>query len=328
MTSKVRNAYTAVGYWGRDPSKRTDLEQSPERIRALLQDKLLTRGKNVYLWRQVTEDNYNSSLECSCTKNTTDRPDTTCSSCYGVQLVPGYVKFSHETLYMASITSGAILVNTIVDKDIKPYRVLLDTNQLSGSITSPRIQYSNESNFDWDYRCDYANIKNSNLVTCSFSTDGITFYPIEEINDVDKKPIGVGYLYLKSSLARSTVNDRSPEFEIMRVRHPTKTNPYIKILRPQFMENPTWFTYGRRSENLGEAFWTVPLDFFDSTIPANTPSAKILENSFYERVTGIHTGIRYVTLKLKYNEEFGIFTQQAFESRRTQPEEVYSRLVF
>lgn len=327
MTNKVKNASSAVGYWGRNPHKRVENEQIPQKVRALLQDKLLTRGKDAYLWTQVGIDTPNS-LVCSCVKETSEKPDVTCNSCYGTEFIPGYIRILHETLFVSSISPGLSLTNTELDNSIKPNRILLQDMQLSGSITSSRLQYSNPLNLDWDFKLDGPNILETNLIQASFSTDGIQFFPIEEINDPGKKPIGIGGIYLRVALSRSDVDDRSPEFFILRIRHPNKTQPYVKILRPQISELPTLMQYGRRSEFLAERFWTMPLDFFDSSIPKDTELAKIKENSFYERIDGIHTGIRYVTTKLMYDEEFGIFTQQSFEGRRVQPEETFARLVF
>jgi hypothetical protein len=269
-----------------------------------------------------------SALLCSCVKDTTERPDATCASCYGTKYIPGYVRFAHETLYLSSIDSGATLTNVVLNKDIKPNRILLGDTDLTGSITSPAISYTNPSGYDWEFRGDSAIIESVNSINYYFSTDNITYYSILELNDVGKKPIGTGSIYLRAVLTRVAITDRSPEFEIMRLRHATVENPYIKILRPAININPTWGSYGKRSEHIGERFWTIPLNFFDSSITPDTIDAQIQENSFYEKISGINTGIKYVTSKLMYNEEFGIFTQQSFDTRRTQEQEFYNFLVF
>ena len=327
MGGKVPGSPGAVGYWGRDPNVRIELEQIPGKVRALLQDKLESRGKNVFLWIESTEDSPNS-LICSCVKVEADKPDVTCNSCYGTGIIPGYVKFLHETLFMSSISPGLSLTNLVLDTNIKPFRLVLADNQISGSATSPRLQYSNPMGLDWDFLVDGPNIFEKNLISASFSVDGINFYALEEINDVDKKPVGLGGIYFRISLGRPTVDDRSPEFFIIRARHPSCHGPYIKILRPAVTEIPSLMQYGRRIENAAERFWTMPLDYFDPTIPVNTPLARIKENSFYARADGINAGNRFTTNKLVYDEEFGIFTHQSFETRRIQVEESATHLVF
>jgi hypothetical protein len=327
MSCKVEGSRNAVGYWGRDINTRIEQEQTPEKIQALLQDKIESRGKSVFLWMQATEDTPNS-LICSCVKDTTERPDVTCSSCYGVGVIPGYIKFSHETLFMSSIADGLTLIDVEQDTEIKPFRIMLTELATVGTIVSPRLQFSNPLSLDWDYEVVCPNIVDTNTVSVSFSLDGINYYPLSEINDNGKKPIGIGGIYLKVMMTRTSVEHRSPEFEIIRIRHAMRNDPYIKILRPQVTELPTLMQYGRRTENMAERFWTLPLNYFCPTIPPNTPLARILENSFYERIDGINAGNRFVTLKLSYDEELGTFTQQSFETRRTQPEEVYNKLVF
>ena len=325
---KVSGSPSAVGYWGRDPFKRVQNEQIPGKVRSLLQDKLRTRPKDIFLWQQVLSTTPNI-IDCSCVKDTTDRADVTCASCYGVRFIPGYIKFAHETLFMASVSSGLTLVNTSLDFNIKPNRILLTSGQLSGTIESPEIDFDNTIEADWDFQVDSPDILTTNTVVVEFSTDnGANFDLLSQINDVGKKPIGTGKIILRVTLTRTNIEDRSPEFEIVRIRHAVVAEPFIQILRPQVTEFPSLMIYGRRVENLAEKFWTAPLDFFDSNITPNTPGARIEENAFYERTTGINQGNRFVITKLYYNEEFGIFTHQFFDTRRVQPGEVYSQLVF
>ena len=157
MATCSYNKGSVVGYWGSSTYQRVESENIAAKVKVLLIDKLNTRGKSVFLWQPPKL----VAPICSCHKDTTKRSDTTCLSCYGTRIIPGYTKFAHETIYLASITSGASLVNTIIDTNIKPYRVLLNGTSLSGSITSPRLQYSNPLNLDWDFRIDAANIKGS-----------------------------------------------------------------------------------------------------------------------------------------------------------------------
>jgi hypothetical protein len=326
-TPTTRCTNLGIGYWGRSPSARVQCEQIPAKIKALLGDKLLTLGKDVFLWQQVTLATPNV-VDCSCVKDTTERADITCSSCYGTELIPGYTKFDHETIFSASISSGTTLTNTVLDTTIKPNRILLATSQTTGTFESGAIAYSNPISANWGVQVDSADIKSTNSVATEFSTDNVNFFPISQINDGGKKPIGTGSIYIRITLTRVNVIDRSPEFEIIRLRHANSVEPFIKILRPQISEFPSWMQYGFRTENIGERFWTMPLDFFDSSITPDTEDAKIFENAFYERVTGINIGVRFVTTKLFYEEEFKTFSYQSFETRRVQPEEIYARLVF
>jgi len=326
MSCKVKGS-SVPGYWGGDISKRVDAEKIPDKILTLLYDKILTRGKDVYLWRQV-DSAMPGTIYCSCNKDTTKRPDITCASCYGTKTIPGYDKFAHQTLFVSSISPGLTFTNTILNTSIKPHRILLVDNLLTGTVVSAPIAYTNLDEYDWDYRVDAPNIKDTNTVVVEFSINGTTYNPIANINNTGIKPIGVGNIYIRITMSRVAAADRSPEFEIIRIRHPNVLKPYIKILRPQVTELPTWMVYGQRMENMAERFWTMPLNLFDESITPNTSAARIEENSFYARISGINAGNKFITTKLTYNEEFNIFTHQSFEVRRTQAEEFYSKLVF
>jgi len=314
------------GWWGRNIHQRIVAENLTNKIETLLIDKLESLGKCVFLWQQVYPNTPNA-LQCSCVKDTTKRPDITCNSCYGTNFIPGYIKFLHSTLSFPSIIAGITLTNIHLDSNIKPHRLLLDNTFLTGTIDFALTAFTN-SGYNWEYKLDAPVIKSTNSVTVTFSTNGVTYNPIANINNVGIKPTGIGNIYIRVVLTRISANDRSPEFEVFRLRHAKVDEPYIKILRPQITEIPTWLQYGKRTEQIGETYWTVPLDYFDPSIQADTPDARILENSIYSRIDGIDAGNRYVTTKLSYDEQFGQMTQQSFVPRRVQPEEVYTRLMF
>ena len=326
MGCKVKGS-SVPAFWGRSASARVEAENIPAKFKALLIDKIESRGKSAFLWQQVTSA-YSGNIFCSCNKDTTKRSDITCSSCYGAKLIPGYFKFAHETKFVSSISPGLVLTNTQINTDIKPSRILLAPTALTGTIVSTALLYYNPNEYDWDYKIDVANILNTNSIIVEFSTNGTLYYPIANINNLGIKPIGTGNIYIRVTLSRTILTDRSPEFEIFRIRHQKVNNPYIKILRPQITELPFWMAYGQRIENLGERFWTVSLDVFDSSIIPDTPQAQILENSFYALIKGINAGVRFVTGKLSYSDQIGIFTSQSFETRRVQENEAVARLVY
>jgi len=95
--NKVPGAPKAVGYWGRSPYDRIEQEQSADKVKALLQDKLVARGQSVCLWLPVT-----SGIQCTCRKDTNKSNDRPCPECYGTGFVPGYTKFLHETLFFTA----------------------------------------------------------------------------------------------------------------------------------------------------------------------------------------------------------------------------------
>lgn len=97
MSHKLTGAARAVGYWGRSPYKRIVEEQTAEKIRVMLQDKLIARGTQVWLYIPVT-----SGIRCTCRKETNKANDRPCPECYGTGFVPGFTRFLHETVFFTA----------------------------------------------------------------------------------------------------------------------------------------------------------------------------------------------------------------------------------
>lgn len=120
---KLPGANAAYGYWGRSPYKRVQQEESAERIRVLLQDKLVSRGVPVWLYLPVT-----SGVVCTCRKETNQANDRPCPECYGTGFVPGFLRFMHETVYFTAsqIDSAgfAVLDQTITGPTWTPTTVV------------------------------------------------------------------------------------------------------------------------------------------------------------------------------------------------------------
>jgi len=232
---------------------------------------------------------------------------------------------------MAAISPQVTLTNLVLDQTIQPYRLVIADGQLSGSVTSMNIPYSNPDGYDWDYRVDAYNINEACTIDVTFSTNAINWYPINSING-NNKPIGVGFLYVRVSMTRPSINTRSPEFDIVRLRHPKTANPTILILRPEIKDRPQLTSYGNRHENLNELFWTSGLGSFDPSITLNTQAEIIAQSSMYQLSdpTQIDAFQRYLATEVDRNTQLGqgFLTSQTFTSRKVLPTEVYSSLVF
>jgi hypothetical protein len=131
--NKVPGSPKAVGYWGRSPYERIEQEQSPAKIRALLQDKLLARGQAVFLYQPVT-----SGIECSCRKDTNQANDRPCPECYGTGFVPGYLRFLHETLFFTAtqVDSLVPLNNVLGASLVGPTGAVLSPGLTGGVVAS------------------------------------------------------------------------------------------------------------------------------------------------------------------------------------------------
>jgi hypothetical protein len=339
----------AVGYWGRNPYCRIQQEQTPEKIKALLQDKLIAMGRSVYLWLPVEPDTP-GAVPCTCDKDTRPGSDFKCLSCYGMRYVPGYLKFMHDTIWFSSAEHASFtLTNTERDTTIKPNRMRLTSNALTGTVETNDKAFSNADGADWEFEAGVFHKMSTDTIVVEFSTDaGGTWTDITAINGANK-PTGTGNIRFRITLTRVALTTDSPDFEIIRIRRvaaerqndATKVRNGYDFEPGQILFLRTWMIeqtlrqlgLGRQTDLSADKAWTAPLDFFDNTISPNTPAAKISDREagphpFYEHVLGINQGDRMPMYQGSYNEEFQItFTHQAFFDRRSQDGELYG-LVF
>lgn len=344
MSCKFPGANGAVGYWGRSPWTRIEAEEIPEKTRVLLQDKLFARGVPVYLYLPVAETDAGVTA-CTCSKDTTSTNDRPCNECYGVGFVPGFRRFLHETIHFgASENATFTLGSCSIDTRIKPNRILMDSGATTSTIETPDKTFTNPNDDDWEVNVDSFLRATGNTVTTEFSTDnGGTFFDISLINGVNKPTGASGDIRFRITLTRASASDRSPAFEIVRMRRPESENMnqgivdfrgnvdvgQILILRPWVVEQAMLEqARGVNVDWVADRSWTAPLDFFDTSITADTAGAVIRDllpgpHPFIVHAAGFKTGERVVWTNFKWNEEFGILTHQSFDERRAQPGEFY-----
>jgi len=346
MARKIRGAHGAVGYWGRNPNCRIQSEQIGAKIRVLLQDKLIAMGRAAELWMPVTPSTPGTSA-CTCDKDTRGASDFRCFSCYGTRLVPGYLKFLHETIFAASAEYASLtLVDVERDLSIKPNRLRLTSAALTGTITTADKPYSNLTSEDWTFEvAAFRKTAGTDIITTEFSTDaGGTWTDITAING-GAKPAGAGNIRFRVTLTRAALTTDSPDFEILRVRHrqPERQTAATKVradlLPGQILLLRTWvIAQALRDANLGRQMtyqadkgWTAPLDFYDKLTTAETPAAKVSDEEagphpFYELAVGIDKDVRFPIYQISFNDQLGAmptFTHQAFFDRRAQNGELY-----
>jgi hypothetical protein len=341
--------HTAVGYWGRNPHCRIKQEQTGDKIKVLLQDKLIAMGRPTELWLPVKETTP-GTVPCTCDKDTRPASDFRCLSCYGTRKVPGYLRFLHETIFAASAEYASLtLVSVERDLDIKPNRLRLTSTATTGTITTPDKPFANPQDEDWTFEVAAFNKTVTDVITVEFSTDaGGTWTNIVDLNGANK-PTGSGNIRFRITLTRAATTTDSPDFEILRIRHrqPDRQTTQSKVRKDleagQVLMLRTWviervlrqMALGRQIDFQADKAWTAPLDFFDKLITADTPDAKISDREagphpFYEHAVGIDQGERFPIYQVSYNENLGAeptFTHQAFFDRRAQDGEMY-HLVF
>lgn len=349
---KVKNKRFAAGYWGSaGPWARIEADQTEFKIRAWLQDQQIARGRQATLWLPVSSVTP-GSLVCTCTKVTTQSAIHNCDSCYGSGFVPGFQKFMHQTIFLSSAEVGAFtLVGTALNTGKKPNLIELASGAVIGTIITNTKPFTNPLNAAWEARVDAFVRTAGSTITTEFSTDGGgTWIPLAQING-PSKPIGSGNIQFRITLSRASASDFSPGFEILRVRRPMSENRNGQISRRRPLEVgqvlilKTWAQEkesllegrGRFTEHLTDRSWTMPLDFYDTSLTTDTKVCVIDDSSSQVHPILEYIGpnqdnvvgtTRYIIEQVSVSTQTGCFTHQSFVERQAQLMEVYSPLVF
>lgn len=357
QNQKLSGFSTAVGSWDSGGTwRRINAEQTPERIRVFLQDKMISRGKRVGLWIPVHEGDA-GTVPCTCEKVSTDASQRRCDSCYGTKTVPGYSKFLHQTIFFASAeASGFTLTNTAVSTQIKPNPILLSPGVLTGTIDTPDKPWTNPLNADFSVGLNAFLRAPGATVALEYSIDaGLSFQTIALTGSgglltgtiPGSVMTGSGLIRFRVTMTRVNATDAPTAFEILRIRRamPENSSLNLKRLRPdmvpgEILIEKTWVRevaalvsgYGRVITHESDGAWTCPLDFFDVTINRDTPTAKIDDTGagphpFYEYTESVQAATRYSMTEIDYDTQLGIFTHQAFVDQRIQAGDFY-QLVF
>lgn len=241
-----------------------------------------------------------------------------------------------QVLSPALTTLGASIDGLELDMQFKPNYLRLAAGRTSGTLTTGAIPFSNPNGEPWSARADFYLRGAGQSVTVEYSVNGAAFTALNTLNGAG--PSGEGVMRFRITMTRAAATDRSPAWSAVRARHVAServrtagytnvredispSDGYILVLRPWIVEATQSDTgRGVTVEWMGDRSWTLPLDFFDSTITADTPTARVDDQApgphpFFEWARGIKAGNRTVLTSFKYNE-FGLFTQQSFDERR------------
>lgn len=342
VTGRIPGKGLATGYWGRNPRCNVKGWQLPEKITAMTRSQLQAMGRPALLYLPVQ-----NGPSCTCNKDTSLSADRQCRSCYGVGLVPGFDLFLRDTLHFSSSeATGYTLTGTVIDTTLKPNRVRLVDTAMTGTVETTDVPFNNPEGAPWEADVQiYERPGSSHLV--EISTDsGSTWTDLATW--LGTTPPMSGVMRARITLSRINLDDESPEFEIVRLRHLREHHVSrvitalregddyslgdILILRPSKMLNPgTDAARGGLIESPNQKAWTAPLDGFDlsidpNTVPARIPTVPGDPHPFVELRYGLALGERYAMVNLNYSEETLVFTRQWWDERRVQPGEIWARV--
>lgn len=325
-------------------------EEAGERVRVLLQDKLLARGKVCNLYLPVASTTV-GVVACTCTKNTTDTADRACLTCFGTQFAPGYLKFLYDTQFWCSAEAASFVLTTaFISASKKANVIVLDEGALTGTIETQDKAFTNLTPAaDYELKLEAYRRAAGETFTLEFSTDAGAVWDPVALTEVSSgfgftgtltPPAGAGNIRFRLTMTRVSVDDLTPAFEIIRLRRVLSeyTNQQIVRRRPGFGDGNIlvlrgWTqeqdsldpSRGRLTDNLGSQAWTSPLDFFSTFLTRDTPTCKINDalgpHAFYTYTSGVQGGDRYAISQVNFNEWLGVFTHQYLQDRHVQERE-------
>ena len=313
---------SAVGYWGRSVFRRIKAEQEYARQRALLQDMLAGSGIRMNFWQGVT-----SGVQCSCYKESNRQADRKCKSCHGVidGLIPGYLKFGYNTLWMSASDSDITLTNVEITTDFKSSKAGLTSSALSGTVESPDKAFSRTAiGSEWESNAvTFLRIDESSTASVEYSLDsGSTWTGMSNLSTANPSS---GTIRFKATLTRTSTAILTPFFEIVRARYATLDlrdsrgdgtctyGPWIRVLNGKPFQGYRKSDYGDFPTMDGMSFWLTGLSQWDPSIEINTP-AELLSgpNLVFEILDGALANRRYVLIDWKHSDPggFQVVTQE------------------
>ncbi|APU88882.1 hypothetical protein Rctr197k_061 [Virus Rctr197k] len=361
-----RNQGCIPGYWAPDPHARLDAERTADKVKVLLEDQLRTNGRPIWVWQPVLGATA-GTVPCTCDKETAPGSDFKCLSCYGMRYIPGYQKFLTTLVYFASAEyagyvgpypaaqTAFTLTGTSIDVRKKPHRLQLNSGLLTGTIVTPDKTYTNPGNDAWELELAAYRKTAGDTITLEYSINAGTTWTAVTLT---AGPLfgyrgaltlnGNGNIRFRVTLTRVAATTESPSFEILRMRHirSLDANPLLDQRMPEYQRGQillirTWdqemvmrdIARGRVIDALGDRSMTAPLDFFDTTIVADTPEAAFDDREagphpLFEYSSGVRAAQRYAMYAINIDSTLDdVMSHQSFSERRMQPGELYS-LVF
>jgi len=325
--SKVPNVSgKANPYWGRSIRCRIGSEFVTDKVLASNYEKLLSMGLPYAVWREASSVVLNT-IQCSCFKTSSKQADIPCASCYGTGNIPGYLKWGTQNYWAESTAPGWTLTNLVLDKVNRPFRFMLSPAALTGTAISAAIPINVAAKIGpWESKSDGftrdGGVASSITVEVSKDT-GATWFPLSAL-EAQAPTITIMF---RVTLTRTATTVKSPMFEIVRTRFQTIADivdvttggiaePVIRVIPTTDTETEIRQAFGSKMEQEGKRFWTMPLNFFDTTLPKDVFAARLADDVFVEVRYGGQIGFRYSLTQFVYSDSFSVFSHQSFSLRR------------
>jgi hypothetical protein len=330
-----RQQSLAAGYWGaKSPKSMMLATQVVERIIKSNSD-WVKMGVISDVWVPPLE-NIGKLPICGCVKTTNQTADVRCQKCYGTKFIPGFVKWGYNTSFFSAVASGftgqpdaGFELPTSIVKNVA---TSLHTLQLAPGVISSSFQTSdfavyNPYNTDWELEALVYNRAPGNSYLVEWSLDrGANWFS----GDFKTLQLSRGDIRFRVTMSRLNSNSPSPQFEILRFRHPCQDQPWIRIAKPMGSRKKKREVFGNVTDESGLKFITIPLQG-QAQINGEVVYSKVWlpdegSSFFFEVKEGSFAGDRYWNTSLERSEHIGILTSQLLAVRKLQAEEIYSSI--
>lgn len=315
----------AVGYWAPDIYKHINGMQEQARQRALLTEQILAGSIRANFWQGATD-----GPKCGCYKESNQMADRKCSACHGVGVVPGYLKFGYNTLWMGTTDTDITLTSVRLSSGFKSAKIELVAGALTGTIESGDKVFERTavgSSWEVDFQAFTRDPTYTTSVVIEYSLDSGTTWS-EICNLVSANPAS-GTIRFRATLTRSDAVALSPFFEIVRARYAAidlsregvtgeyRMGPWILVMREPPSTGYKKQEYGDIPFENGMEYWTAGLGLFDPRITLGSLQELIKgEYTFIEILDGARVGSRYVATEWKNSDPFAyIIVSQTFKIR-------------
>jgi hypothetical protein len=270
------------------------------------------------------------------------------------------LKFQHETLFWCSaeadVEDGLILTDMNLARTKKVNVVMLNDDALSGTIITQDKTFTNPRQLTYDIQLAAFIRASGSSVNLEYSLDAGDNWTQVTLSQAPSGQLGWrgaitgaetgtgGSIRFRVTLGRMSTNDVSPAFEILRMRRVKPETVNINVLKKRddyeagkILLLRTWVQTQNSLDPLrgsvtafqGDRSWTAPLDFFDTSLTAETRAVQVRDEAgphpFYEYGGNVLEVTRFPIVKVSFNEQFTPhFTHQFFDDRRAQENEPYA----
>lgn len=332
MINPAARQTLAAGYWGQSPKSTMLADQVVERITKSNKD-WVRMGVITDLWVPPTL-NTDQLPVCGCVKTTNQSADVRCAKCTGLKLIPGYVKWGYNTCFYSAVNAGftgeadaGFNLPTGIVKNVSTtlHTLALAPGTLSASFQTQDFGVNNPYVQAWELQTLIYNRAPGNSYLVEWSLDrGATWIT----GDFTGLQLGRGTIRFRITMSRLTTGSFSPQFEILRFRHPIIDEPFIRLAKPMAPRKRSRGPYGvEENDGGGIKFIAVPLAGATQINGQNTFDRVIFpDNCLILLREGTFAGDRYFSTSIEPSEHIGVMTSQLLSTRRVQTLEIFNAI--